>query len=75
MVLRPTPTAAPPLDPAFRTQNPWFRLPPSIVSKPATAQCVINWTVHQLRFDTRCYFNVRSKAAMSQLNLPCGTDD
>jgi len=26
------------------------------------------------RYDTRCYFNVRSKADMSQLNLPHGTD-
>ena len=25
--------------------------------------------------DTRCYFNVRSKADMSQLNLPHGTDN
>ena len=25
-----------------------------------------------LRYDTRCYFNVRSKANMSQLNLPYG---
>jgi len=27
-----------------------------------------------IRYDTRCYFNVRSKADMSQLNLPHGTD-
>jgi len=27
------------------------------------------------RYDTRCYFNVRSKADMSQLNLPHGTDN
>jgi len=26
----------------------------------------------KLRYDTRCYFNVRSKADMSQLNLPHG---
>jgi len=25
-----------------------------------------------LRYDTRCYFNVHSKANMSQLNLPHG---
>jgi len=25
-----------------------------------------------LRYDTRCYFSVRSKADMSQLNLPHG---
>ena len=27
------------------------------------------------RYDTRCYINVRSKANISQLNLPHGTDD
>ena len=28
-----------------------------------------------IRYDMRCYFNVRSKANMSQLNLPHGTDN
>ena len=28
-----------------------------------------------IRYDTRCYFNVRSKADISQLNLPHGTDN
>jgi len=28
-----------------------------------------------IRYDTRCYFNVCSKANMSQLNLPHGTDN
>ena len=28
-----------------------------------------------IRYDTRCYFNLRSKADMSQLNLPHGTDN
>ena len=28
-----------------------------------------------LRYDTRCYFNMRSKADISQLNLPHGTDN
>jgi len=32
-------------------------------------------TVGRMRYDTRCYFNVRSKADMSQLNLPHGTDN
>ena len=27
-----------------------------------------------LQYDTRCYFNVRSKADTSQLNLPHGTN-
>ena len=26
--------------------------------------------MQRLRYDTKCYFNVRSKADMSQLNLP-----
>ena len=30
---------------------------------------------HCIRYDTRCYFNVRSKADISQLNLPHGTDN
>jgi len=29
----------------------------------------------KIRYDTRCYFNVRSKADISQLNLPHGTDN
>ena len=28
-----------------------------------------------IRYDTRCYFNVRTKANMSQLNLPHGNDN
>ena len=28
-----------------------------------------------IRYDTRCYFNVRSKADISQLNLPHGNDN
>jgi len=33
----------------------------------------VGYPVHkQIRYDTRCYFNVRSKADISQLNLPHG---
>jgi len=32
-------------------------------------------TYDTIRYDTRCYFNVRSKADISQLNLPHGTDN
>jgi len=32
-------------------------------------------TADTIRYDTRCYFNVRSKADISQLNLPHGTDN
>jgi len=38
--------------------------------------CVL-WTdtvANTIRYDTRCYVNVRSKADISQLNLPHGTD-
>jgi len=31
--------------------------------------------LNTIRYDTRCYFNVCSKADMSQLNLPHGTDN
>ena len=31
--------------------------------------------IDTIRYDTRCYFNVRSKADISQLNLPHGTDN
>ena len=31
--------------------------------------------VRNLLYDTRCYFNVRSKVDMSQLNLPQGNDN
>ena len=31
--------------------------------------------LYAIRYDTRCYFNVRSKADISQLNLPHGTDN
>jgi len=30
---------------------------------------------YELRYDTRCYFNVRSKADTSQLSLPHGNDN
>jgi len=33
---------------------------------------VIKGICYTIRYDTRCYFNVRSKADMSQLNLPDG---
>ena len=36
----------------------------------AVCTCIIT-----IRYDTRRYFNVRSKADISQLNLPHGTDN
>ena len=43
----------------------------------STVAVLSNWFhLHDtIRYDTRCYFNVRSKADISQLNLPHGTDD
>jgi len=32
-------------------------------------------SVIYMRYDTRCYFNVRSKADMNRLNLPHGDDN
>jgi len=45
-----------------------------------TRMCCVGptWPVKRdsvMRYDTRCYFNVRSKADTSQLNLPHGTDN
>ena len=40
----------------------------AVKSKSWCCQC-------QIRYDTRCYFNVRLKADISQLNLPHGTDN
>jgi len=71
-----------------RTKQPlwctlWRPKPPEC-SRQRGALYVI-WTRHAgsfrtgmpatIRYDTRCYFNVRSKANMSQLNLPHGTDN
>ena len=48
-----------------------------LVSKTASIRECGHITVHYsfydtIRYDTRCYFNVRSKANASQLNLPHG---
>ena len=40
-------------------------------SGPATYSMLLA-LYNMIRYDTRCYFNVRSKANMSQLNLPHG---
>ena len=37
--------------------------------------CPVSRTFALIRYDTRCDFNVRSKANTSQLNLPHGTDN
>ena len=46
--------------------------------KTQRVQNSLRWrahTLYQVLYDTRCYFNVRSKADISQLNLPHGTDN
>ena len=43
----------------------------SVICVSSVRVCV--WAT--IRYDTRCYFNVRSKADISQLNLPHGTDN
>ena len=43
-----------------------------------TVQFVVyfdHFTETTIQYDTRCYFNVHSKADMSQINLPHGTDN
>jgi len=37
--------------------------------------CCLQSRLEHIRYDTRCYINLRSKANMSQLNLPHGTDN
>ena len=37
--------------------------------------CVAQIQYYTIRYDTRCYFNVRSKADMSRLNQPHGNDN
>jgi len=36
---------------------------------------IMDFMETEIRYDTRCYFNVRLKADISQLNLPHGTDN
>jgi len=42
---------------------------------PVRKENVVALQRAEIRYDTRCYFKVRSKANMSQLNLPHGTDN
>ena len=41
---------------------------PLLLTKVRVYKIILLYTL--IRYDTRCYFNVRSKADMSQLNLP-----
>jgi len=40
-----------------------------------SVQCIMYMYDTRERYDTRCYFNVHSKADISQLNLPHGIDN
>jgi len=58
-----------------------FRRLRSLPTALSSAEYISNQSLAQftnpgetIRYDTRCYFNVRSKAGTSQLNLPHGTD-
>ena len=53
------------------THSSRFHCPIGVINKPATDKLWIS----TVGYDTRCYFNVRSKADISQLNLPHGTDN
>ena len=48
---------------------------PGQIHRPAAVHSNIPVLRYDTRYDTRCYFNVRSKADMSQLNLPHGNDN
>jgi len=51
----------------------WLRVPERIQYKLAVLAYQVlhgDASCTTIRYDTRCYFNVRSKADMSQLNLP-----
>jgi len=44
--------------------------------KLMSAHCAFkSYEVNAIRYDTRCYFNVRSKADTTQLNLPHETNN
>jgi len=56
----------------------WNFLKIGHVSAPAARNWMFDigqWSLKTIRYDTRCCFNVRSKANISQLNLPHGTDN
>ena len=70
-------TAGPVLKPDLA--NPWKLLRYSALEVFLNDMRYINprftYLLTYLQYDTRCYFNVRSKADISQLNLPHGTDN
>ena len=58
--------------------DPWIAFDGPLQARgPETAKARSSTVVAYvtIRYDTRCYFDVRSKANMSQLNLTHGTDN
>ena len=53
----------------------WSQSPLYSVRDGRTARLSCDHVTHRLRYDTRCYFNVRSKIDTSQLNLQHGTNN
>ena len=56
--------------PQYR-QSRW----PTVSNDNRQSTTIGNQKLYTIRCDTRCYFNVRSKANISQLNLRHGTDN
>ena len=61
-----------PISFGYKTPPPVPRPPHSVV-RPSNLELAL--TPLWIRYDTRCYFNVRSKADMSPLNLPQETNN
>ena len=56
--------------------RPWALIgDSSLLEYAARGRCDLQVLRDTIRYDTRCYFNVRSKADISQLNLPHGNDN
>ena len=52
-------------------KSPYWRA----VVEPISKRSSVSRFLLTIRYDTRCYINVRSKANMSQLNLPHATNN
>jgi len=53
----------------------WFDITDYVYSCPVPPFPHNQHASVSIRYDTRCYFNVRSKADMNRLNLPHGDDN
>ena len=59
----------------FRFKFSKFQVVFSGIGNESVPKIILNDTMNTIRYDTRCYFNVLSKAGISQLNLPHGNDN